>query len=156
MNMMRKDIMSQMNMDHGMDGPSGGDHGRDDRDRRDGPSMPENECAMNQRMRLDGSCQTCKAPYVQSQDGGMDCEFVGMRRYGEDTYYGRLRNNKQYGKGLYVWGKSNNSYYGLWLNGLKHGMGIKEFKNGSRYMGEWRDDKMEGQGEYSFKSGKVY
>jgi hypothetical protein len=40
-----------------------------------------NECAMNQRIRIDGSCHTCKKPYVQSQDG-RSCEFVGRREYG--------------------------------------------------------------------------
>jgi len=112
---------------------------------------------MNQKMRADGSCQTCKSPYVQSEDNnGMDCEFVGMRRYGEDVYYGRLRNYKQFGKGMYEWGKSQNTYYGLWLNGQKHGMGIKTWKNGSKYQGEWRDDEMNGFGTYTFKSGKNY
>ena len=45
-----------------------------------------NECAMNQRIRIDGSCHTCKKPYVQSQDG-RSCEFVGRREYVEEIEY---------------------------------------------------------------------
>ena len=120
-----------------------------------------NECAMNQRIRIDGSCHTCKKPYVQSQDG-RSCEFVGRREYGGitadpttdpptwaeagDRYMGRLNNYKQYGKGYYNWGDSGNDYYGMWLNGQKHGMGMKNWDNGSSYEGEWVEDKMHGEG----------
>lgn len=119
----------------------------------------ENNCAMNQKMRLDGSCKKCKKPYVQSEDG-MSCEFVGYRTYGggadgQSKYMGRLKDYRQYGKGFYKW-SSNNSYFGMWLQGMKHGQGIKKFADGSEYQGEWRNDEMEGWGRYTYKSGKVY
>lgn len=125
--------MGDMNMDYG-----GEDMGPMPPMTWHGPmswgDMIWNECAMNQRIRIDGSCHTCKKPYVQSQDGRA-CEFVGRREYGGveaaaatatsraveaetgDYYMGRLSNYKQYGKGFYRWTDSGNDYYGMWLNG---------------------------------------
>lgn len=116
---------------------------------------PAPVCPMTERARDDGSCEGCKDPYVQSADG-MDCEYVGERQYGEDIYYGRLRNYKQYGKGFYQWGKTGSQYYGTWYNGQKHGMGIKIFKSGAKYLGEWQNDRMSGRGVYTYKSGRTY
>lgn len=73
-----------------------------------------------------------------------------------DRFQGRLNNYKQYGKGYYRWAGSGNDYYGMWLNGAKHGMGIMNFDNGSRYQGEWVENMMHGSGVYNFTSGKVY
>jgi hypothetical protein len=73
-----------------------------------------------------------------------------------DRYQGRLNNYKQYGKGYYNWAGSGNDYYGMWLNGAKHGMGIMNFDNGSTYQGEWIENMMHGSGLYNFTSGKVY
>lgn len=115
----------------------------------------DNFCAMNQRARIDGSCKTCKKPYIQSDDG-MDCVFVGYRTYDADSYMGRLVNYKQYGKGIYQWSQSGNSYYGLWLDGQKHGEGIKMWRSGTNYIGGWRNDTMDGRGTYTFRSGKFY
>merc|ERR1719326_1936839 len=93
----------------------------------------ENNCTMIERVRADGSCEKCKKPYVQSEDG-RSCEFVGKRTYknaetdrgkvvkGKSAkYMGRLVDYKQYGKGFYKWPKGN-TYYGMWYDGKKHGM----------------------------------
>jgi len=116
-----------------------------------------NDCSMMETPRLDGSCKKCKKPYVQSADASR-CEFVGVRIYNNtgDVYLGRLSEYKRFGKGYYNWEESGNSYYGMWLNHMKHGYGIKSFATGASYMGEWRDDEMNGWGTYNFASGKWY
>lgn len=114
-----------------------------------------NDCAMNQKMLRGGECETCKRPYVQSQDG-RNCEYVAMRRYDSDSYMGRLLNYKQYGKGYYSWGESGNTYFGTWMEGMKHGWGINEWSSGAHYMGEFEFDEMHGYGRYTFASGKQY
>lgn len=83
--------------DFGGDHDSWGPGGHDDWGMAAPMMEMENDCAMNQKMRIDGSCKKCKKPYVQTEDG-YSCEFVGYRKYGrgkkEATYMGRLRDYK--------------------------------------------------------------
>jgi hypothetical protein len=47
-------------------------------------------------------------------------------------------------------------YEGEVLNGLRHGHGTMEFRNGNTYTGEWVNDQFHGTGEYLWADGRVY
>ena len=48
------------------------------------------------------------------------------------------------------------SYSGNYKNGLCHGKGRLEFKDGSVYEGQFENNKMHGYGKIFFKDGSIY
>ena len=71
-------------------------------------------------------------------------------------YEGDIVENKLEGNGKYIY--ENGEYYiGQWLNGNKHGKGIKYYKNGSiKYEGDFVNDVYEGIGKYIEEKGEYY
>lgn len=52
---------------------------------------------------------------------------------------------------------ANNAIYsGQMKNGMRHGVGVQVWKDGSRYEGEWRQDKANGYGRLMHADGDVY
>ena len=95
----------------------------------------------------------------------MNGQFCGMGHYKTnhgDVYIGQFSNNKFNGK---VIRKLNNSlqgqlsykdgsiYNGLFVDGLKHGMGLILYQNGDKYEGNFSNDEIDGEGEYNSVSG---
>uniref|UniRef100_A0A7S4VTA1 MORN repeat-containing protein 5 n=1 Tax=Ditylum brightwellii TaxID=49249 RepID=A0A7S4VTA1_9STRA len=47
-------------------------------------------------------------------------------------------------------------FAGLWVRGLREGLGTCHFGKGAVYVGEWKCDKMNGQGMYQWPDGQKY
>jgi len=80
-----------------------------------------------------------------------------------EKYTGNWRDNKQEGWGEHVWleekgdGKFlRNRYEGEWKNGLRHGIGVFYYGNGSKYEGEWIENLKEGFAIFTYEDGKIF
>jgi len=62
-----------------------------------------------------------------------------------DKYVGEWLNELKHGMGIINW-KDGRCYDGEWLLGKRSGNGVYTDINGERYTGSWLDDKMHGQG----------
>ena len=72
-------------------------------------------------------------------------------------------NNKQDGWGVHIWledkgeGKFlRNRYEGEWKNGLRHGVGVFYYTNGSKYEGEWVENLKDGFAAFTYEDGKIF
>lgn len=54
---------------------------------------------------------------------------------------GEYENDKKHGYGEYFW-QDGSCYKGHWNEGLKHGKGVMEDKNGNRREGLWKKGKL--------------
>lgn len=114
----------------------------------------------------------------EANDYNMKHGYGKMYYSCRDLYEGMWENDKQHGKGLYLW-KEGSKYLGDFAKGQMHGFGkkyycigdlyegefshgkrsgkgIMKFKNGDVYDGEWNDEDMHGHGMYSWASGDSY
>lgn len=48
------------------------------------------------------------------------------------------------------------SFEGMYVDGVKHGLGKMVFPNGDTYHGEWQRDKMHGDGSYVYANGDIF
>ena len=74
------------------------------------------------------------------------------------SYEGMWEFGKRSGKGLAYYNAERTSYYdGEWLNGMRHGYGVLQYKSGNTYTGEWVDNKKCGKGLMEWKDrGETY
>jgi hypothetical protein len=72
-----------------------------------------------------------------------------------NKYEGMYKNDKYYGRGVYVW--TNGSIYdGEWIDGERCGHGTITYESGDKYDGQYRNDKFNGQGTYTWADGCKY
>jgi len=81
----------------------------------------------------------------------------------DEKYTGGWVDNKQEGWGVHIWleQKSDakflrNRYEGEWRNGLRNGVGVFYYSNGSRFEGEWIDNLKEGFAIFTYDDGRVF
>ncbi|GIL89419.1 hypothetical protein Vretifemale_17222 [Volvox reticuliferus] len=72
-----------------------------------------------------------------------------------DTYFGSYVDDVKHGPGLYAFA-SGAAYAGEYKGGKRHGHGVMVFPDGGNYVGEFVADKFEGQGQYRYPDGSVY
>ena len=49
-----------------------------------------------------------------------------------------------------------NTYFGMFVNGKRHGQGTFLYANGAKYEGTWSNNLKHGWGKFTFKDGEVY
>lgn len=72
-----------------------------------------------------------------------------------ETYEGQFANGLKHGIGLYRWADGT-KYTGTWVRDQEHGTGEKLFANGDRYRGEWREGLFHGHGVYEWRDGSRF
>ncbi|KXZ43972.1 hypothetical protein GPECTOR_76g793 [Gonium pectorale] len=72
-----------------------------------------------------------------------------------DSYFGSYLDDLKHGPGLYAFANGA-AYAGEYVSGKRHGRGVMVFPDGGTYVGEFVADKFEGQGQYRYPDGSVY
>ena len=67
-----------------------------------------------------------------------------------------MKNGLRHGTGKYVNPEEGVEYSGQWLDGMRHGQGILNYKNGSVYEGQWERGMKWGTGKMTYASGNFY
>merc|ERR1712060_551821 len=101
-------------------------------------------------------------------DGGTGkAVFPGPQR---DTYEGAYLSGLRHGTGTYTYTSvpapdadeseeappPKGTYAGVWKKGVKNGLGIMNYADGSKYHGSWKHGKREGQGSFFYANGDIY
>lgn len=77
-----------------------------------------------------------------------------------DKYEGEWKNDKTHGKGIIFYHDNEErdriSYHGDFKDGNIEGIGVLEWKNGSKYEGELKNDKRHGKGKIYMSNGSTY
>jgi hypothetical protein len=89
-------------------------------------------------------------------------QFKGAKRHGighwqhpdGEVYEGQYDDNRQSGKGVYVFGKTGKMYVGDWDRGMLHGHGVYYFNSAKTayYVGKYESDKKNGDGYYMYEN----
>lgn len=79
---------------------------------------------------------------IGDMEGGWS--IIPLSHEGVEMYDGEWVNGLKQGVGVYQW--RDRSYVGEWLRGQRHGRGTQAKEDGSWYQGEWRDDHRHGHG----------
>ena len=71
------------------------------------------------------------------------------------TYTGTVSGSPQrpHGTGTFSFEGSRGTYTGEWHNGLRHGLGRNEFRNGTVYEGQWEEGWFHGTGTFYYTDG---
>lgn len=82
-----------------------------------------------------------------------------------DSFDGTIGADKlKQGDGKYIWRQKNDdgevkdlaSYEGMYVDGVKQGLGKMVFPNGDTYHGEWKQDKIHSDGSYMYANGDIF
>jgi len=84
---------------------------------------------------------------LQILDDGREHQTISQ------IYEGFFQNGALHGIGMYRSAKSNETYFGDWQNGKRHGKGTMLYRNEMIFEGSWQNNRREGEGVLCF--GKV-
>lgn len=95
--------------------------------------------------------------YPDHKDPELDeLPFLGpFELENEAIYYGQWKNGLRHGKGRQQW-KDGSIYEGYWRNNMASGIGRLIHADGDVYEGGWLDDKAHGKGTYTHLDGAMY
>ena len=72
-------------------------------------------------------------------------------------YFGYVNSNDEpAGNGTAVYPHNGGIYEGGWKDGMRHGVGVQNWQDGTSYDGEFEEDRREGKGTYIWKNGERY
>lgn len=96
----------------------------------------------------------------ENDSGKKKSSLIALREtkteiYDNGKYTGDFVNGLREGYGVYNW-KSGNRYSGDWKAGLEHGQGTYLYKNGDKYEGGFIKGEMDGKGIYTHYGGEKY
>jgi hypothetical protein len=74
----------------------------------------------------------------------------------KDIYIGEVWDGWRQGVGKYNYDNDGSMFFGEWILGSRHGLGLFIWQDGERYEGEWVYGKMHGNGKYFYNNGDFF
>jgi len=81
---------------------------------------------------------------------------IREKGYGEEAvYYGITLEGQRHGIGKLIW-QNGDSYYGVFCNDKKEGFGFMAWVNGDSYQGYWKQDMRHGSAKHQYANGACF